>query len=111
MADVAADGRGRVRAALRVYDPAGTLIINGITGTEQLHALTATGTYTVEVHDWNGLSHTGTYELGLEWLAPVAKQCGGQVLTCGTPLTPTWPGGMRHDHFSFAGEVGATGCT
>ncbi len=82
------------------------MILNGITGTEQLHALTATGTYTVEVHDWNGVSHTGTYELGLEWLAPAAKQCGGQVLTCGAPLTPSWPGGMRHDHFSFAGEVG-----
>ncbi len=60
----------------------------------------------MEVHDWNGVSHTGTYELGLEWLAPAAKQCGGQALTCGAPLTPTWPGGMRHDHFSFAGEVG-----
>ena len=82
------------------------MIINWITGTEQLHALTATGAYTVEVHDWNGLSHTGTYELGLEWLAPAAKQCGGQVLTCGAPLTPAWPGGMRHDHFSFAGTAG-----
>ena len=60
----------------------------------------------MDVHDWNGVSHTGTYELGLEWLAPAAKQCGGQVLTCGAPLTPAWPGGMRHDHFSFAGEVG-----
>ena len=28
------------------------------------------------------------------------------MLTCGTPLTPAWPGGMRHDHFSFAGEAG-----
>ena len=47
-------------AALRVYDPNGTVILDGITGTEQLHALTATGTYTVDVHDWNGVSHTGT---------------------------------------------------
>ena len=62
-----------------MYDPNGTMILNGATGPEQLYALTTTGTYTVDVHDWNGVSHTGTYELGLEWLAPAAKQCGGQV--------------------------------
>ena len=51
-------------AALRVYDPNGTIILDGITGTEQLHALTTTGTYTVDVHDWNGVSHTGTSRAG-----------------------------------------------
>jgi hypothetical protein len=92
-----------------VYDPAGNPVLDTATasGLEPLLTLGATGTYVVQVHDWAATTNTGTYQLGLEWLTPVAKRCAlGTTLGCGAPQTRTLAGVGRHDLHTFVAEAG-----
>ena len=76
-----------------VYDPAGNAVLETATssGVEPLLTLGTTGTYVVQAHDWAGTTNTGTYQLGLEWLTPVAKRCAaGTTLGCGPPRRGRW---------------------
>ena len=95
-----------------VYDPAGNPVLDTATvsGLEPLLTLGMTGTYVVQVHDEAGTTYTGTYQLGVEWLTPVAKRCtSGTTLGCGPTQARTLAGVGRHDLHTFAAEAG-TGC-
>ena len=94
---------------LTVYDPAGNAVLDTATasGVEPLLTLGTTGTYVVQAHDWAGTTNTGTYQLGVEWLTPVAKRCAaGTTLTCGTLETRTLAEAGRHDLHTFVAEAG-----
>ncbi len=94
---------------LTVYDPSGTVVLNTgtVSGVESLLTLGATGTYVVQAFDWAGTTATGTYQLGVEWLTPVAKRCAsGTTLGCGPTQTRTLAGAGRHDLHTFVAEAG-----
>ena len=104
-------GDAQFAPGMTVYDPAGTVVLTTVTvsGLEPLLTLGATGTYVVQVHDWNGPTtpYTGTYQLGLEWLTPVAKRCTvGTTLACGPTQARTLAAAGRHDLHTFVAEAG-----
>ena len=70
-----------------VYRPDGSLQTSVYASDAATLTLSQTGRYTLRVYDSGG--DPGSYQLRLEWLAPVAKQCPSQTIACGTPVTGT----------------------
>ena len=93
----------------RLSEPTPVLVLDTATvgGLERLLTLGMTGTYLVQVHDEAGTAYTGTYQLGVEWLTPVAKRCAaGTTLGCGPTQARTLAAAGRHDLHTFVAEAG-----
>ena len=78
----------------------GTFIQGSVNATR----LTATGTYTVVIHDQIDLRR-GHYALRIGWALPVGKQCGDHAtIGCGQVVSGGIDEPLEQDLFSFAGE-------
>ena len=65
--------------------------------------LATSGRYTLHVSA--GAGTHGRYQLSLEWVVPVAKQCSGRTLKCGTPAVDSVERGGQ-DLWTFDGHAG-----
>jgi hypothetical protein len=68
-----------------VYRPDGSLAGSVSYADAGTFSLNQTGYYTLRVYDLSG-GDAGSYQLRLEWLAPVAKQCTSRPIGCGVPV-------------------------
>ena len=98
-------GGGAGSGALAVSPGGGSL---GFTTTWAQQTLNATGTYTLRVKEsrlnFNPGTRRGTYDLRLEWIAPVSKQCTAAPIPCEQTKTATL-GTVEENLYTFSGAA------
>ena len=89
---------GSVSAFAALYDSGGTRLTFGDIDS---FALPATGTYYITLAE-NGLNHTGTYEVGLQF---TTGRCSSSI-SCGQTLSGNFASRVQRDVYSFSGDGG-----